>query len=114
MNGTRDLTNDGKVNLTDDLQARVDAANAAEGRLCSSAVHFNGIDDPTKKGTQTFYSEGRPFAGAEQGAGRARPGEPGAEHSRRPATRPPIGAPPATRACSGRAATTTCSAPRAR
>ena len=26
------------------------------------SVHFNGIDDPSKKGTQTFYSEGRPFS----------------------------------------------------
>ena len=61
VNGTRDLTNDGKVNLTDDLQARIDAANAAKANLLIS-VHFNGIDDPSKKGTQTFYSEGRPFS----------------------------------------------------
>jgi N-acetylmuramoyl-L-alanine amidase len=61
VNGTRDLTNDDKVNLTDDLQARVDAANAVRADLVIS-VHFNGIDDPSKKGTQTFYSEGRPFS----------------------------------------------------
>jgi N-acetylmuramoyl-L-alanine amidase len=61
VNGTRDLNNDTKVNLTDDLQARVDAANAAKANLLI-AVHFNGIDDPSKKGTQTFYSEGRPFS----------------------------------------------------
>jgi N-acetylmuramoyl-L-alanine amidase len=60
VNGTRDLNNDTKVNLTDDLQARVDAANAVKADLLIS-VHFNGIDDPSKKGTQTFYSEGRPF-----------------------------------------------------
>jgi N-acetylmuramoyl-L-alanine amidase len=60
VNGTRDLNNDTKVNLTDDLQARVDAANAAKADVLIS-VHFNGIDDPSKKGTQTFYSEGRPF-----------------------------------------------------
>lgn len=60
INATRDLTGDGKVNLTDELQARVDAANAAKADLLVS-VHFNGIDDPSKKGTQTFYSEGRPF-----------------------------------------------------
>jgi N-acetylmuramoyl-L-alanine amidase len=58
---TRDLTGDGKVNLSDDLQARVDAANAA-GADVFVAVHFNGMADPTKKGTQTFYSEGRPFS----------------------------------------------------
>jgi N-acetylmuramoyl-L-alanine amidase len=61
VNNNRDLTNDGRVNLTDDLQARVDAANASKADLLV-AVHFNGIDDPTKKGTQTFYSEGRPFS----------------------------------------------------
>jgi N-acetylmuramoyl-L-alanine amidase len=61
VNNTRDLNNDTKVNLTDDLQARVDAANAAKADLLIS-VHFNGIDDPSKKGTQTFYSEGRPFS----------------------------------------------------
>lgn len=61
VNGTRDLNNDGKVNLTDDLQARVDAANAAKADLLIS-VHFNGIDDPSKRGTQTFYAEGRPFS----------------------------------------------------
>jgi N-acetylmuramoyl-L-alanine amidase len=60
VNTTRDLNNDTKVNLTDDLQARVDAANASKADLMIS-VHFNGIDDPSKKGTQTFYSEGRPF-----------------------------------------------------
>jgi N-acetylmuramoyl-L-alanine amidase len=61
VNGTRDLNNDGKVNLTDDLQARVDAANAAKADLLVS-VHFNGIDDPSKRGTQTFFSEERPFS----------------------------------------------------
>jgi N-acetylmuramoyl-L-alanine amidase len=61
VNSTRDLNDDTKVNLTDDLQARVDAANAAKAHLLIS-VHFNGIEDPSKKGTQTFYSEGRPFS----------------------------------------------------
>jgi N-acetylmuramoyl-L-alanine amidase len=62
---TRDLNNDTKINLTDDLQARVDGANAVKADILVS-VHFNGIDDPTKKGTQTFYSEGRPFSGKSQ------------------------------------------------
>ena len=65
LNTTQDLTNDGKVVLADDLQARVDAANAAKADLLV-AVHFNGIDDPTKRGTQTFYSEGRPFSARSQ------------------------------------------------
>jgi N-acetylmuramoyl-L-alanine amidase len=68
VNATRDLNNDGKVNLTDDLQARVDAANAARADLLIS-VHFNGIDDPSKRGTQTFYSEGRPFSAKNQALG---------------------------------------------
>jgi N-acetylmuramoyl-L-alanine amidase len=61
VNDTRDLNNDTRVNLTDDLQARVDGANAVNADLLV-AVHFNGINDPTKKGTQTFYSEGRSFS----------------------------------------------------
>ncbi|MGE3272471.1 MAG: N-acetylmuramoyl-L-alanine amidase [Chloroflexota bacterium] len=61
VNATKDLNGDGKVNLTDDLQGRVDAANSAKADLLVS-VHFNGIDDPSKRGTQTFYSEGRPFS----------------------------------------------------
>src|SRR5215212_3531655 len=65
VNTTRDLNNDTKVNLTDDLQARVDAANAVRADLLV-AVHFNGIDGPTKRGTQTFYSEGRPFSAKSQ------------------------------------------------
>jgi N-acetylmuramoyl-L-alanine amidase len=65
VNTTRDLTGDGKVALADDLQARIDAANAAKADLLV-AVHFNGIDDPTKQGTQTFYSEGRTFTAKNQ------------------------------------------------
>jgi N-acetylmuramoyl-L-alanine amidase len=65
VNTTRDLNNDTKINLTDDLQARVDGANAVKADILVS-VHFNGIDDPTKKGTQTFYSEGRPFSSKSQ------------------------------------------------
>ncbi len=26
------------------------------------SVHFNGIGDPTKRGTQVFYADGRPFS----------------------------------------------------
>jgi N-acetylmuramoyl-L-alanine amidase len=65
LNTTKDLTGDGKIALADDLQARVDAANAANADILV-AVHFNGIDDPTKRGTQTFYSEGRPFSARSQ------------------------------------------------
>jgi N-acetylmuramoyl-L-alanine amidase len=65
LNTTKDLTNDGKIALADDLQARVDAANAAKADILV-AVHFNGINDPTKRGTQAFYSEGRPFSARSQ------------------------------------------------
>lgn len=60
VNGDKDLTGDDKVNLTDDLQARVDRANSAGADLLV-AVHFNGIDDPNKRGTQVFYADERPF-----------------------------------------------------
>ena len=55
----RDLTGDDKITVADDLQARVDMANAAGADLLLS-IHFNGVSDPSKRGTQTFYSDGRP------------------------------------------------------
>jgi N-acetylmuramoyl-L-alanine amidase len=61
VNESRDLTDDGKVNLTDDLQARVDLANEARAQLIVS-VHFNGVVDSSKRGTQVFYADGRPFS----------------------------------------------------
>ncbi|MFN0070706.1 MAG: N-acetylmuramoyl-L-alanine amidase [Chloroflexota bacterium] len=61
VNGDKDLTGDDKVTLTDDLQARVDKANAAGADLLIS-VHFNGLDDPTRRGTQIFYADERPFS----------------------------------------------------
>jgi N-acetylmuramoyl-L-alanine amidase len=61
VNDSRDLTGDGKVNLTDDLQARVDLANEARADLIVS-VHFNGVVDSSKRGTQVFYADGRPFS----------------------------------------------------
>jgi N-acetylmuramoyl-L-alanine amidase len=61
VNGSKDLTGDDKVNLSDDLQGRVDLANQAKASLMLS-VHFNGVTDPTKRGTQVFYADGRPFS----------------------------------------------------
>jgi N-acetylmuramoyl-L-alanine amidase len=60
VNGDKDLNGDDKVNLTDDLQGRVDKANTVSADLLIS-VHFNGIDDPSKRGTQIFYADERPF-----------------------------------------------------
>lgn len=56
----RDLTGDDKINLTDELQARIDLANAAGADLLIS-VHFNGNSSSAIRGTQVFYSDGRPF-----------------------------------------------------
>ena len=60
LNGSRDLTADGKVNLSDELQARVDRANEMRADLLVS-VHFNGVTDASRRGTQVFYADGRPF-----------------------------------------------------
>jgi N-acetylmuramoyl-L-alanine amidase len=57
----KDLTGDGKVNLSDDLQARVDLANANNSDIFVS-IHFNGISDPSMKGTYIFYDPDRPFS----------------------------------------------------
>jgi N-acetylmuramoyl-L-alanine amidase len=57
----KDLTGDGRVTLSDDLQARVDIANATGSDIFVS-VHFNGISDPNIKGTYTFFDPDRPFA----------------------------------------------------
>jgi N-acetylmuramoyl-L-alanine amidase len=54
----RDLTGDDKITLADELQARVDVANAAGADLFLS-IHFNGVSNPDIRGTQVFYSDGR-------------------------------------------------------
>ena len=57
----KDLTGDGKVSLSDDLQARVDTANNAGSDIFVS-IHFNGTADPNNKGTYVFYDPDRPYA----------------------------------------------------
>src|SRR4029077_3604169 len=57
----KDLTGDGKVTLSDDLQARVDIANGTNSDIFVS-VYFNGISDPNIKGTYVFFDPDRPFA----------------------------------------------------
>jgi N-acetylmuramoyl-L-alanine amidase len=57
----KDLTADGKVTLSDDLQARVDIANSTGSDIFVS-VHHNGISDPNIKGTYVFWDPDRPYA----------------------------------------------------
>jgi N-acetylmuramoyl-L-alanine amidase len=57
----KDLTGDGQVGLSDDLQARVDVANGSRSDVFVS-VHFNGTSDPNQKGTYIFWDPGQPFA----------------------------------------------------
>lgn len=48
-----------------DLVGRIDCANAAKATALL-AIHFNGFDDPTAGGSETFYDAERPFAGQNQ------------------------------------------------
>lgn len=57
----KDLTGDGTVDLSDDLQARVDIANNARATLFLS-IHENGHTDPTMRGTTIYYDDARPFS----------------------------------------------------
>ena len=57
----KDLTGDGKVTVSDDLQARIDVANSAGSDIFVS-IHFNGVSDPNIKGTYVFFDPDRPYA----------------------------------------------------
>jgi N-acetylmuramoyl-L-alanine amidase len=61
----KDLTGDGRVTLSDDLQARIDVANGANSDVFVS-VHFNGISDPNVKGTYVFFDPDRPYSDRSQ------------------------------------------------
>lgn len=50
-----------RAQLTLDLQARVDIANAAQADLFLS-IHNNGSGDPGQRGTEVWYNAQRPFA----------------------------------------------------
>lgn len=52
------LTPDG---VLDDLQRRIDRANASGASVLLS-IHLNAYDDPSIGGTETFYDSSRPFA----------------------------------------------------
>ncbi|TAK34977.1 MAG: hypothetical protein EPO21_07670 [Chloroflexota bacterium] len=56
----RDLNGDGQIDGDDDLQARVDVANAAGADLLLS-IHNNGDSSPSTRGTSTWYCADRPF-----------------------------------------------------
>lgn len=51
----------GSYSTKDDLQARVDIANAARADLFIS-IHDNGSSNPDTYGTEVWYSRDRPFA----------------------------------------------------
>ncbi len=56
-----DVDGDGKVDLADDLQSRIDIANNAHATLFLS-IHFNGDDNPNLRGTTVYYNNDRSFA----------------------------------------------------
>ncbi|MCL4531851.1 MAG: N-acetylmuramoyl-L-alanine amidase, partial [Actinobacteria bacterium] len=60
-NPPKDVTGDGKVDLSDDLEARVDFANNAGAQLFLS-IHFNGDSDPSLSGATVYYDNARPFS----------------------------------------------------
>jgi len=46
-----------------DLETRIACANAADASVLVS-IHFDGFNDPSVGGTETFYDSQRPFAGS--------------------------------------------------
>lgn len=56
-----DLNGDGEISNADELQARVDIANAADADLLIS-IHLNAFEDPAVNGTETYYCDARPFS----------------------------------------------------
>jgi len=58
----KDLNDDGCTDPVDEIQARIDKANAARADLLLS-IHFNGLPGSTLSGAATFYNAVRPFSG---------------------------------------------------
>jgi N-acetylmuramoyl-L-alanine amidase len=56
-----DLNGDGEVSGADDMQVRIDRANAADADVLVS-IHLNAFEDSSASGTETFYCDERPFA----------------------------------------------------
>lgn len=62
----RDLTGDGRINVSDDLQARVNVANAAKATAFVS-IHNNSSMSSAAKGSEAYYWSG---AGPDSSGGR--------------------------------------------
>jgi N-acetylmuramoyl-L-alanine amidase len=56
----RDLNDDGKVDLVDELLARIDLVNRAQADLLVS-IHLNAHPSPSMRGTYANYASERPF-----------------------------------------------------
>jgi N-acetylmuramoyl-L-alanine amidase len=57
----RDVNGDGCVDPVDEIQARVDMANASGARVLFS-IHFNGLPGTQLSGSATFYNAVREFS----------------------------------------------------
>ncbi len=64
-----DLSSDGQTiivgGVLDDLQCRIDKANASNAQVMLS-LHMNAYSDPSVSGTETFYDTARPFSNKNQ------------------------------------------------
>lgn len=57
----RDYNDDGQVNLTDELLARIDLVNRGAADLLVS-IHLNANPSPAMRGISANYASGRPFS----------------------------------------------------
>jgi len=56
----RDLNEDGKLDLVDELLARIDLINRSQADVLVS-IHLNAHPSPSMRGTYANYASGRPF-----------------------------------------------------
>ena len=68
--GEQPTRTDGYSGTRNDLQARIDIANAARADLFVS-LHSNGAGDPSVRGYEVYYNAQRPFAAESQALARA-------------------------------------------
>jgi N-acetylmuramoyl-L-alanine amidase len=57
----RDINGDGELDVVDEIQARIDKANASGAALLLS-LHFNGHPSPSQSGAGTWYNAVREFS----------------------------------------------------